>query len=89
MLVKSYLNLKKRLKLNEQKHHRMYVNDRSSFDFRSSSLKLFSLNINNYPSYAIALKQLRELIDCEPISIKTALTKVSTTNDMIEDERFI
>ncbi|CAF1118516.1 unnamed protein product [Adineta steineri] len=40
-----------------------------------TSSDLFSLNIINYPSYAIALYQLQETFSCEPISIHTALVK--------------
>ncbi|CAF3451018.1 unnamed protein product [Rotaria sp. Silwood1] len=40
-----------------------------------TSSDLFSLNINNYPSYTIALRQLQESFSCEPISIHTALVK--------------
>lgn len=56
--------------------------DEFSRDIQSSSLKLFSLNIDNYPSYAIALKQLRDLFSCEPINIKAALTKVRRMKNM-------
>ncbi|UJR30485.1 hypothetical protein I4U23_018018 [Adineta vaga] len=40
-----------------------------------TSSDLFSLNIINYPSYAIALQQLQESFSCEPINIHTALIK--------------
>jgi len=40
-----------------------------------ASSDLFSLNIDNYPSYTKALKQLQESFSCEPISIGTALVK--------------
>ncbi|CAF4131514.1 unnamed protein product [Rotaria socialis] len=40
-----------------------------------TSSDLFSLNIHNYPSYGIALRQLKESFSCEPINIHTALVK--------------
>ncbi|CAF2523589.1 unnamed protein product [Rotaria sp. Silwood2] len=41
----------------------------------TTSSDLFSLNISNYPSYTIAIRQLQESFSCEPISIHTALVK--------------
>ncbi|CAF3734404.1 unnamed protein product [Adineta steineri] len=49
--------------------------DNSSVKRPKTSSDLFSLNIINYPSYAIALYQLQETFSCEPISIHTALVK--------------
>ncbi|CAF0893613.1 unnamed protein product [Adineta ricciae] len=49
--------------------------ENTSFKRPKTSSDLFSLNIINYPSYAIALQQLQDSFACEPISIQTALIK--------------
>ena len=62
---------------NERKDPLMYVEELIPSLLTRILLQLFSLNIDNYPSYAIALKQLQDSFSCEPISIHTALVKVS------------
>jgi hypothetical protein len=51
-------------------------------------IQLFSLNIDNYPSYLIALEQLRDLFSCEPISINAALIKVRIIEKQFLDVLF-